>query len=76
MGFFDGAAPRGHCGAGLVIKIDNHRMIKGWLKAGLGTDTRAEVIGFWSLPTCAKFWGLNYLQVLGDSKFVSIVGKL
>ena len=61
MGFFDGVAPGGHYGVGMVIKIDNHRMIKGWLQARFGTNTRVEVIGLLILLTCAKFWGLKYL---------------
>ena len=70
MGFFVGASPDGVCGAGLVIKLDNHKMSKGRLKAGIGTNTRAEVIGLWSLLFCAKFWGLKHLQVLGDSQVI------
>ena len=70
MGFFDGVALGGLCGVGMVIKIDNHIMIKDRLKARIGSNTRAEVIGPWILLTCAKFWGLNYLQVLGDSKVI------
>ena len=41
MGIFDGAILDGYCEAGLVIKFDNHRMIKDWLKVGIGTNTRA-----------------------------------
>ena len=40
VGFFDGVTMNGACGVGLVIKIDKDRIIKGWLKAGMGTNTR------------------------------------
>ena len=41
MGFFDGAALNGACGAGIVIMIDKDIIFKGWLKVGIGTNTRA-----------------------------------
>ena len=43
--FFDGATSNGDCGVGFVIKLDKEMVIKGWLKVGRGTNTRAEVNG-------------------------------
>ena len=57
MGFFDGAALNGACGACIVIMIDKDIIFKGWLKVGMGTNTRAEVIGIWSLLFCVKYFG-------------------
>ena len=57
MGFFDGADTDGFCGANIVIKFDKSRTYKGWLKAGLGTNTRAKVIGLWILLYCVRIWG-------------------
>ena len=41
VGFFDGAAKDGVCGAGILIKFDKNITLKGWLKAGIGTNTWA-----------------------------------
>ena len=42
--------------------IDKDKTIKGWLKAGMGTNTIAKVIGMWSLLFCVNF---------GDKAFTS-----
>lgn len=54
-----------NCGAGLVIKIGNDFIYKGWLRAGSGSNTRAEVVGLWSLLFFAKFLGVQSLQDYG-----------
>ena len=61
MGFCDGATKDGVCGVDIVIKLDNIRTFKGWLKAGLGINTWAEVIGLWSLLHCARISGVDHL---------------
>ena len=43
--YFDGAPTNGVCGAGFIIKLDNVKVIKGWLKAGRGTNTLVEILG-------------------------------
>ena len=68
--FFNGAVANGVCGASFVIKLKNDKVIKGWLKAGRHTNTRAEVIGLWSVLFVAKSWGLKDLHVLGDSQAI------
>lgn len=70
MGFFDGAALEGRCGVGLFIKLGRNTVLKGWLKAGVGSNTRAELVALWGLLYLAKRWGLTALQVLGDSQVV------
>lgn len=45
-------------------------VLKGWLKAGRGSNTRAELVGLWSLHFCAKLWGVSALQILGIPKLL------
>ena len=52
--FLNGASKEGVCGASFVIKLNNSRTFRGWLKAGLGSNTQVEVIGLWSLLHCAQ----------------------
>ena len=54
MGFFDGATSNGLCGYGFVTKLGKDKVMKSWLKDGIGTNTRVEVVGLWSLLYCAK----------------------
>ena len=70
VGFFDGASKKGVCEAGFVIKLNNSRIFRGWLKASLGSNTRDEVIGLWSLLHYARIWGVDHFQALGDSQVV------
>ena len=41
VGFFDGAASKGLCGTGLFILLGRDTILKGWLKAGNGSNTLA-----------------------------------
>ena len=70
VGFFDGAVMKGFCGSRIIIKVGNVMVIKGSRKAGVGTNTRVEVVGLWTLLFCAKTWGIKHLQVLGDSQVI------
>ena len=54
VGFFDGVALEGVCGDGFVILFEKDRYIKGWLKAGVGTNSIAELIGIWSPLLCQR----------------------
>ena len=42
MGFFDGAAQKGVCGAGFILSISALHTYHCWLGCGIGTNTRAE----------------------------------
>ena len=44
--YFDGAPIDGFCGAGFVIKLDDVKVIKGWLKSGRGTNTLRKYLAF------------------------------
>ena len=61
VGFFDGAASNGECGAGLVIKIGNDLVYNGWLRARKGSNTRAEIVG---KALFAKFLGVQSLELV------------
>ena len=70
VGLFDGVGLNRAHGAGFVIFIDKDRFIKGWLKARMGTNTHAKVVGIWNLLFSANSWGIKHLQVLGDSQVI------
>ena len=67
---FDGASALGLCAAGFVLKLAKGEEIKGWINAGRGTNTRAEIIGLWSGLYVARWWGLRDLFVAGDSQVI------
>jgi ribonuclease HI len=57
-------------GAGGVISIDEHTEYMWMFNCGLGTNTRAELLGVWELLTLASRLHLHDLQVFGDSRIV------
>ena len=75
VGFFDGAALNGDCGAGLVIKIGKDKIIKGWLKAGKGSNTRAKVAVLWSLLFVRNF-GVFMLYKSWEIPKSLLIGKM
>ena len=70
IGYFEGAAQEGYCGAGFVIKMISHEIIKGWMKAGCGTNSRAELMALWDLLYVAKKFGLKQSSIAGDSQMI------
>jgi ribonuclease HI len=57
-------------GAGVVIRINEQRSYKWLLNCGLGTNTRAELLGVWALLSLASRLSIQELQVMGDSKII------
>lgn len=70
LGYFDGAAQGGLCGAGMVLKLiadhEYHRMFL----AGVGTNTRAELLALWGLLSFARNLNIEQLFSLGDSSYI------
>ena len=67
---FDGASANGFCGAGFVLNLEAGKVIKGWLNAGRGSNTRAKVIRLWSGLYVGRLWGVKDLHVAGDSQVI------
>ena len=67
---FDGASANGLCGAGFILILEAGKVIKGWLNAGRGSNTRAKVIRLWSGLYVARLWGVKDLHVAGDSQAI------
>jgi ribonuclease HI len=69
---FDGAAQSSGlcCGAGGTFKTHPERTTKWFINCGVGTNTKAELMGLWASLTLASFWSLNHLHVLGDSRVI------
>jgi hypothetical protein len=53
IGWFDGAAQSSsnNCGAGGKIRINGHISYKWFFNCGMGTNTKAELLGAWALLT-------------------------
>lgn len=68
VGYFDGAAHGGFCGAGMMIRIQPDITYILGLGIGRGTNTRAELLALWGLLRFAKDIDLHELLVLGDSQ--------
>jgi hypothetical protein len=63
VGWFDGVAHSSglNCGAGGIIRINEHRCYKWIFNCGPRTNTKAELLGAWALLTLA-----SRLSILGD----------
>jgi ribonuclease HI len=58
------------CGAGGVLKIDDHTKYRWTLNCGSDTNSRAELMGAWATLTLATRLSVFDLFVLRDSKIV------
>lgn len=71
-GFFDGASGgnTARCGGGVVIFFNDHNSLH--IKSGFnsGTNNFAELMALCLLLTKAWEWGIQSLQVFGDSKII------
>jgi ribonuclease HI len=69
---FDGAAKENGqcCGAGGIIKLSNTLVHKWYLNCGIGSNTKAELLGAWATLHIAKLLALPKIQILGDSKVI------
>ena len=69
---FDGAAQSDGfcCGAGGTFKNHPSRVTKWFINCGVGTNTKAELMGLWASLTLVSFWSINHLLVLGDSRVI------
>jgi ribonuclease HI len=53
-----------------VLRINEHSTINWTFNCGLGTNTRAELLGVWATLTLASRLHFSKLQVFGDSEIV------
>jgi ribonuclease HI len=68
---FDGAAQvTGRCGAGGTFKTHHSRITKWYFSCGVGSNTKAELMGLWTTLFLASSWSIKFLIVLGDSRVV------
>lgn len=49
FGFFDGAKANNSRGCGMVVQINATSSFQIWMGAGIGTNTRAELLALWGL---------------------------
>jgi ribonuclease HI len=70
--WFDGAAQANGIlsGVGGIIKISGNTIYRWTFNCGMGTNTRAELLGVWASLSLAHRLGIDQLQLLGDSKTV------
>jgi hypothetical protein len=55
IGFFDGVEDNLHCGAGMILKINHHHFFRLNMYAGIGTNTREELLALWGLLFFSMF---------------------
>lgn len=72
IAFFDGVAHSSSscCGAGGTFKTHPSRTTNWFINCGVGTNTKAELMGLWATLTLAAFWSIDGLHVLGDSRVI------
>jgi len=70
--WFDGAAQLDGilCRTGGVLKLPDFTVIIWVLNCGIGTNTKANLMGAWETPGLASHMSLQRLQIMGDSKVV------
>jgi len=69
---FDGAAASSglNCGAGGFFKTHPNRTTSWFINCGLGTNSKAELLGLWTSLALASLWSLDQILVLGDSRII------
>jgi ribonuclease HI len=72
IGWFDGAtmSSGNNCGAGGRIKISEQKSYKWFINCGVGTNTKAELLGAWALLTLASRLSILEIHILGDSNII------
>jgi ribonuclease HI len=72
VAFFDGATKVGgsRCGAGGTLKCIGAPDYRWLICCGVGTNTKAELMGAWASLCLANLLNIYHLQVLGDSKVI------
>lgn len=70
VGYFDGAANAGACGASFVIYVDRLISFRILMDTGYGTNTKSELLALWRLLFFAKHNFFLSLQIRGDSKVI------
>jgi ribonuclease HI len=69
-GYFDGATQNENCGGGFSIYRDSSFVCFGIRGGGKGTNTKAELLGIWTLLMWARQLGIQCISVMGDSKMI------
>jgi ribonuclease HI len=71
-GWFDGATQSNgtQSGAGGLIRITKKSSYRWTFNCGLGTNTRAELLGAWAMLHLASRLNIEVLQILGDSRTI------
>ena len=69
-GFFDGATAASLGGASVSIVISSSHTLIFMLGCGPSTNTRAELLAFWTLLLVAQKMGLPFLHIYGDSTVI------
>jgi hypothetical protein len=69
---FDGATLTSGdcCGASGIFKTHASKITKWFLNCGVGTNTKAELLGLWSTLLLATLWSIDKVKILGDSKVI------
>lgn len=70
IGYFDGAAQNGICGAVGVLKVDLHVYYYFQFGAGRSSNMRSELLALWGLLFLATSLDLHRLCIFGDSQVI------
>lgn len=67
LGYFDSAEQFGMCGASAVLKLNHSHSFHLYVRVGMGTNTRAELLALWTLLWFTNRMQVHSLHVFGDS---------
>ena len=70
IGYFDGAASAGSCGAGMVLLVNSSQSYRLCMDVGYGLNTRSKLLAFSGLLHFALHKNYQTPHVHGDSKVV------
>ena len=68
MGFVYGVKQEGVCGVGMLLKINSKFEFKCYMRAGRGTNSRAELLALWGILFIAKKWMIKDNLIVADSQ--------
>ena len=69
-GFFDGASSNKKAGVGYSLYLNESHYFEFALGVGYGSNTKAELLGFWALLLSSHMMGIPLTHIFGDSQVI------
>ena len=70
IGFFDGAAARGECGVGIVLRLNGSHYYRLFLVISPRSNIKDELFGLWGSLSFASYLHISDIMVVRDSNII------